>query len=281
MKKMLSMILSFCLVVTLLPTTVMAEKADATIGTSIEIINFASLEETEKTVAIGTSVEDLALPEMLSATVRAKTTSEDESVQGTVEPDKGVADDDASADDEALPEGDEAAPEGDESATLVCDIPVTWTSDPTYDGDTEGIYVFTPVVDYGYTLAEQAELPQITVTVGAPAVMALFTPLTNTEYEVWVDGVQVTSANKDDVLEDGTVRYTPAEGSKAQMLTLNGATITNAYESDDYKSGIYANGQLQIVLADGTINTVTGVSNSGKTSCGIYTTGLLSFSGDG
>ena len=42
---------------------------------------------------------------------------------------------------------------------------VTWQSEPEYDENTEGIYIFTAVLPDGYTLAEGVSLPQITVTV--------------------------------------------------------------------------------------------------------------------
>ena len=333
MKKILSLLLALSMVMTLLPVWAMAEETDTLIGASEEIIGFAPLTETEKTVAIGTSSEDLDLPEALTITVRTAVFDGEASVQDSGSPEEDASDDDASnddfsdddasnddssdddasdddasdddtsdddasdddasdddapdedasnddsSDDDASDDADNHKPANEEAATTVCDIPVTWTCEPEYNGDTAGIYVFTPVID-GYKLADQVELPQITVTVGA--LMAMMTSLADTTYEVWVNGVQVTSANKDDVLENGgTVRYTSADESNAQMLTLNGATITNAYESGDYKSGIYANGQLELVLADGTNNTVTGVSNSEKTSCGIYATESLSISGDG
>lgn len=55
--------------------------------------------------------------------------------------------------------------------TLVSDVvkitieDVTWESTPAYDGETEGVYVFTPILPEGYLLAEGVSLPQITVTV--------------------------------------------------------------------------------------------------------------------
>lgn len=42
---------------------------------------------------------------------------------------------------------------------------VTWRSEPGYDGNTQGVYIFTAVLPGGYTLAEGVGLPQITVTV--------------------------------------------------------------------------------------------------------------------
>lgn len=45
-------------------------------------------------------------------------------------------------------------------------------------------------------------------------------------YPVWVQGVQVTSLNKDDVISSGgTVKYIPAEGSDPARLLLSGAEI--------------------------------------------------------
>ena len=43
---------------------------------------------------------------------------------------------------------------------------ITWESAPSYDGDTEGIYVFTPVLPEEYVLAEDVSLPEIRVSVG-------------------------------------------------------------------------------------------------------------------
>ncbi len=41
---------------------------------------------------------------------------------------------------------------------------VTWQSEPEYDGNTEGTYIFTAVLPEGYVLSEGVSLPQITVT---------------------------------------------------------------------------------------------------------------------
>lgn len=102
-----------------------------------------------------------------------------------------------------------------------------WVS-PDYDMNTEGEYVFTPVVE-GYTVS--APLPEITVTVDEmPPIAAArgsVAPMsTTTTYDIWVGGVQVTDDNKDDVLGDtdgdsATVTYDPTTAT----LTLNGATI--------------------------------------------------------
>ncbi len=72
-KRLLSMFLALCMVLTMLPVSAMAEEIHTTIGGSGEIISFAPLTETKKAVSLGTSIEDLELPETLTATVRIVT----------------------------------------------------------------------------------------------------------------------------------------------------------------------------------------------------------------
>src|SRR5690554_6390229 len=104
-KKLLSMLLVLCMMLTILPVSAMAEEAYTTIGTRGEIIAFSSLAETDKTFTVGTSIQDLELPEILPATVRTNPETVTDSVYGSVY-----------------------------EETLV-DIPVTWTSQPEYDMD--------------------------------------------------------------------------------------------------------------------------------------------------
>ncbi|TQI66304.1 S-layer homology domain-containing protein [Clostridium sp. KNHs216] len=48
-------------------------------------------------------------------------------------------------------------------------VPVLeWTSGPSYDPETMGTYVFTPVLEKAYTLAESVELPVVTVEITTP-----------------------------------------------------------------------------------------------------------------
>ena len=54
------------------------------------------------------------------------------------------------------------------------------------------------------------------------------------EYLVWVNNIQITDSNKNDVLgnldgDKATVKFTPASGDKKAKLTLNGATIYNGH----------------------------------------------------
>ena len=50
---------------------------------------------------------------------------------------------------------------------------ILWKSSPEYDATTEGTYFFTPILPAGYTLAEGAALPEITVVVGNPELYTL------------------------------------------------------------------------------------------------------------
>ena len=96
-------------------------------------------------------------------------------------------------------------------------------------------------------------------------------------YPVWVLGKQVTELNKDNVLGDGKVSYTPAVTGATPApakLTLNGATITSTGSEDShYGAAIYAEEDLTIDVT-GT-NTVTGPDNDSGSSAGIYVDGVV------
>ncbi len=70
-----------------------------------------------------------------------------------------------------------------------------------------------------------------------------------TKYPVWVAGIQVTSANIIDVLEDGTVSYDPGS---------NTLTLKNAVISGTDADGINSNEDL-IISGDGTISGNHGI----------------------
>ena len=95
-----------------------------------------------------------------------------------------------------------------------------------------------------------------------------------TLYDVWVGGVQVTGLNAGDVLDDGTVSYTPAEGTAPAILTLNGAAIRDSYEN----AAIFAEVDLTVfVETDSAVTSPDSESNS----CGILTYGDLNVTGHG
>lgn len=110
----------------------------------------------------------------------------------------------------------------------------------------------------------------------------------DTSYNIWVNGEQITSANQENVLGNGTVSFDPVSNT----LTLNGATITNAHNDNGKSGAIYAEDDLTVnVIKDSTISlsdssngiyagrdlTVSGTGNI-KVKAGGY--GMFSLSGD-
>lgn len=255
-KRLLSMFLALCMIVTMLPVSAMAEEIHTTIGGSGEIISFAPLAETEKTRALGTSIQDLELPETLTATVRTAVSIGEDAVQDSGSPKTATP-------------TTATEPEWEESTV---DVPVRWIS-PDYDMNTEGEYIFTPEIE-GYTVS--APLPRIVVTVGEmPPIAAArgsVTPMSTTNYGIWVGGVEVTSENANSITGtgiDGTVSYDPTNNT----LTLNDANITGCYTKSAYDYGIYHSdssmvNNLSIRLA-GT-NTITLNARESQTVAGIY-----------
>ena len=222
-KKLLSMLLVLSIIFTMLPYSAMAEEADFTVGTRGEIIEFVPLDEKEKTVTVGTSIEDLELPETLKVMVRMNS----DTVTGIVY--------------------------GSEEETTV-DIPVTWTSEPEYDMDTEGEHVFTPVID-GYTVS--AELPRITITVGAATMNQVFSLMSSsnvvqigeTGYSTLQEAVNMIESNQTIKLLDNitlTETVTIPDGStKNFTLDLNGKKI----ESGNI-TAIQHNGTGELTIED-------------------------------
>ena len=269
-KRLLSMFLALCMIVSMLPVSAMAEEIHTTIGGSREIISFAPLTETEKAVSLGTSIEDLELPETLTAMVRTAVPTAENPTQNSGSP-------------ETATPTTATEPEWVENTM---EIPVTWDS-PDYDPNTGGEYIFSPII-MGYTV--KTALPHITVTMGETLPIAaareIASPLSATTYNIWVGGVQVTDANKDDVLdaanyEGAIITYDP----DTSTLTLDNATINAAYNGTWIDSvttayyGIYADNALKIEMVGN--STVIGKNQSGSASIGIYTGGTLNLSGSG
>ncbi len=63
-------------------------------------------------------------------------------------------------------------PEKTEQTEAVTIKGVTWESVPEYDGNTEGVYLFTAVLPEGYVLSEGVSLPEIMVTVAKDSAQA-------------------------------------------------------------------------------------------------------------
>ena len=185
-KRLWALFLSAALIVTQLPAVAMAENNVPEDG------SIASFEElpsgvAEQAVPVGTKLSGLTLPDTVMATVYHVT-------EDTVIPDKvnggeadregglGREDDmedengDASTASPSDAEesasgnhaGDSSEKDSGETVTTVTtseeEIPVTWDSEPAFDGDTAGTYVFTADVG-GYALTDGTEPPRIIVTV--------------------------------------------------------------------------------------------------------------------
>lgn len=93
------------------------------------------------------------------------------------------------------------------------------------------------------------------------------------EYGIWVDGTAVTADNAENVLGNDTVSY----NVNTNTLTLSGVTIDNPSISSFYSSGIYAEGDIKIILnGNNSINI-----SSGQIATGIHANGVIEISGDG
>ncbi len=139
------MFLSAALAVTQLPAVAMAENAAPEDGS---IASFKALDSrvAAQTVAVGTAYDQLNLPDKVTAAVYHVSEGVEGKDSGQLSP---------------------ASPSDAASVTITTSdekIPVTWDSDPAYDGDVANSYVFTADVG-SYALSSGAKLPQITVTV--------------------------------------------------------------------------------------------------------------------
>ena len=183
-RRILATALSIVVTLGILPVSAGAE--EPSIGTSSEIISFETLPEktANQTVPFGTSLEELDLPEALTATMCVATAMdvEEQAEQGTS--DQPVTDSGEAAqgrDEAADPEDGRQTSSGDNAAEAATgsaitpevtqtdiSVPITWVSAPDYDGNAAGVYTFTPEIE-SFTLANGVRLPQITVTVGIVA----------------------------------------------------------------------------------------------------------------
>lgn len=284
-KRILSIWLSVCMVLTMLPISAMAKELGTTIGAKVEIIAFAPIDETEMSVSTGTSMEDLGLPKSLMATVRTAVNADsktlEDAVQDSGNSDKGsVSGNSAEAtpgsttptDSNGQTETDKVP--GPEWKETTANIPVTWTSEPEYDMDAEGVYVFTPVIE-DYVVS--AELPQITVTVGAkPMMMALRsgTPTPYGDFYVSIDEDGAAPVYDNGVLTFSTAgEYTVsmadsktsttnriAVSATGVTLNLNGVTIDALTGSPGVPDGANA---LTVTSSTVTLNVIADSSLTG------------------
>lgn len=179
-----------------------------------EIVMFSALPEDvrEQTVQTGTELEELDLPDTLTAVCRlsedspsleespepegfetsgmpetTESSGEQEATglfgeekgmelsgeqeatglsgEGAVPSTEGIeAENSESSDSENVPESIEENTDSTQTETVTIEG-IAWTSEPEYDSETEGFYVFKPVIPESYALTADAELPEIMVSV--------------------------------------------------------------------------------------------------------------------
>lgn len=99
-------------------------------------------------------------------------------------------------------------------------------------------------------------------------------------YEIWVDSVEVTSSNADDVLGDSTVSY----DADSNILTLNGATLDEYYDSESTNSSaaLFTENDLNVELI-GTNTIAVTLENAPReiANYGVYSLAGLKIFGEG
>ncbi len=181
--------------------------------------------------------------------------------------------------------------------TWSADNGVSWTASGSFAAGTvyKTKYVYTANTDYQFDSAITAgdisvtnlgsgtknvaltdSNKTLTITVTWPATAAI--PPTATEYNIWVGGTRVTSANKGSVAGggfNGTVSY----DSSTNTLTLQDAVITGFY-TDIYSNagGIYSSNGLNIALIGSNTIDITFPERGGGVFC---QEGNISLSGTG
>lgn len=244
-KRIGAILLSVALVVTQLPAVAMAENSAPEDGS---IASFAALDSdvAKQTVPVGTAYEDLNLPDEVTATiyhVMEDTVIPDEDGSEGESGDASVA---TSSDADESGAGHEA--DNEKTVTTVTTskeaIPVTWESDPAYDGGAAGKYLFTADVG-GYTLSSGAKLPQITVSVAAEAAETPEetqplepAPCTKTEGCTLADGHEGECVTEPPLADNGLAKqmvswtFVDSENLSGGELPLPGVNADNQADFD-------------------------------------------------
>ncbi len=109
-------------------------------------------------VAVGSLIEELNLPDILSATLRTEIPTEETDSDTSQKADPYVGDSEITTG--AAVTADKVQPAG-----VLVKIPVTWEAQPEFNNEVPGSYIFKPKLPVEYTLAEDAKTPFITVSV--------------------------------------------------------------------------------------------------------------------
>ncbi len=105
----------------------------------------------------------------------------------------------------------------------------------------------------------------------------------HTEYDLWVGGERVTSANASDLSSIDDVGGTASYDATTNTLTLNNATIKNnsAGTDDAAYSSIYYSGTAPLIISAAGTNTIEQPTVTGDHAYGIYSNNDLVFEGTG
>ena len=249
-KQIGSLLLSVCMVMTMLPTTAFAETGTTDsgtgLGTSGEITAFAALDAdiAAQTVDTGTQESKLNLPTKLTVTVtRTVTVTTGSAVTAD------VSGNDTAMDSEAQePVAQVETQEIEEEATV--DVS-GWISAPAYDGDAEGDYVFTPTLALpdGVTLAAGVSAPQITVTVAAAVAPW---KIGSTNYNSLQDAVNAVQNGETIVMQRNVESDT--------IHTEGKLNVSKAYSLD---FGGYTLSKYSLVITAGTVTLQNGAVTGG------------------
>lgn len=165
-RQILSMLLTIALLAGLFPTAAFAQSSLPSIGVDGEIIAFEPLDDSisNQTVAFGTSLEDLALPDTLIATA--------EIIQPGA-PEDTIRDSGKMIQENEVESGDEggnlqlsSSEDTDISSVsqMTVFLPVKWEAEPIYDGNVPGEYFFKALAG-DILLGEDVQSPQIFIKV--------------------------------------------------------------------------------------------------------------------
>lgn len=274
-----------------------AQTTRGTIGTNGELISFTQLppEISLQTLLVGASQNDLILPDTLEATVRQESAPADPSpaepavIEGEAEQpldsSSEVQEVQIHADVELRQNEpgvlDEAPFETTGKLEMInISVPVLeWIPQPEFDSSTIGTYAFTPVLDGGGSLAENTEIPTITVTVqmimdSAPQSATLqsamlLTPnvgdtTINAGDSSIASGIGWTYLNgvftvTGDVTVTGTTttNHISVPNGATVNIILDGTTINLEVGADRSPIIIGDNADVTLTLAAGTANTLT------------------------
>lgn len=174
-QRLLAWALSAAMILGMLPSSIVAAENQSAV-TSGEIVTFEPLLEATaaQTVALGTPLEDLDLPNTLKATIRLagdtdKLGQDPEHNTESVQQDTTQSTE--SVQQKQVITGEAVALTQEEADTgyteTIALVPVKqWTATPDYNSNTAGEYVFIPEIE-GFTLSSAASIsvPTITVTV--------------------------------------------------------------------------------------------------------------------